>query len=336
MRGIDIIEAMNGIDEDMIRHARFHRRRAPAWLRWTSMASVFLGVAILAAVLLGRLMAGPVGTHADPNKPDILAPEPVPPAETSVDSQREPEELYTSEPSPSPSDISGVAVTPEPAVSNQEPLLDEAAEDNSLDSAADYGLEAADPLPSQERISLPGEFAPPEDDFLRDETLFNVGGVTFAMDDTDVIALLGEPDSTEETQGKYRWLYYGSLFYEFEICDTCGAHHLQSIHEETGGSRLYPYGLTLDDSMSDVLGFLNASALDTTQFHRIYTIDGTHYAEFETLIDNPQLHFLDVRVGCIMWAMAFGRQNQLYINNIELITDYTTVHDAHMRLAGGS
>lgn len=74
MKGIDIIEAFQNIDDDMILHARQHRKPMPVWLRWTSVAAVLLCTVILMAMMLAKLLGGPTGTNPDPNQPDVLAP----------------------------------------------------------------------------------------------------------------------------------------------------------------------------------------------------------------------------------------------------------------------
>ena len=74
MKGIDVIEAFGGIDEELIVAARQQKKHAPVWLKWSSMAAVLLCAVILMAVVLARLLSGPQGTSPEPDLPDVLAP----------------------------------------------------------------------------------------------------------------------------------------------------------------------------------------------------------------------------------------------------------------------
>ena len=313
---------LGNIDDDMILHARQHRKATPVWIRWASVAAVLFCAVILLAVILARFLSGPEGTNPDLNQPDVLAPGI---EESKVESIEDTAEssLETEQVSPEPSQIEAPAETQE-----------EVEPQTSV-----YETIPAEPLePASESAASPSEpqETPDGSELLSDETKISVAGVTFGMNDTDVIALLGEPDSSEyyDTEGGQcrELIYFGTISYFFSECETCGEYHLSWISELSGGNRMYPYGVTLDDSLSDVLDILGAEDFDTSVDQRIYTLDDSHYASIQGLYDNPLLHFINVYIGDIVWEMTFGRQDQLNINTISIIPE-RGIHDVHTQLA---
>ena len=69
MKGIDIIEAMENIDERLILDAKRHKKVAPPWLRFISLAALFC-----CALLLGLLSINRIISPGEENVPDTLAP----------------------------------------------------------------------------------------------------------------------------------------------------------------------------------------------------------------------------------------------------------------------
>lgn len=334
MKGIDIMELLGDMDDDMILHARQHRKHTPVWLRWASVAAILFCAVILTAVMLTRLLGGSQGTNPDPNQPDILAPgieeSQVESVNEDAESSREPDMVTPSPiPAATPASTDGAASTvSEPQESAYESV------------PAEISGPTADPAVESETEPAAEPDTSDSGNPLLDEASISVAGVTFGMNDTDVIALLGEPDSSEyyndTVSGKSKELvYFGTISYFFSECETCGEYHLDTISELSGGNRMYPYGVTLDDSMYDVLDILGAEDFDTSTSQQIYALDDSHYAIFEVLYDNPQLHFISVYVGDIAWKMAFGQRDQLYINNISIMPE-RGIHNVHTRLANPS
>lgn len=69
MRGIDIIEAMENIDERLILDAKRHKKAAPPWLRFVSLAALFCCVLLLGLLAVNRILA-----PGEENVPDTLSP----------------------------------------------------------------------------------------------------------------------------------------------------------------------------------------------------------------------------------------------------------------------
>ena len=72
MSGLDIILALDEVDDYLIEDAKRQERGIPLWLKWTSIAVCFVCVAILTLLALSRMLGGPAGTN--PDRPDVLAP----------------------------------------------------------------------------------------------------------------------------------------------------------------------------------------------------------------------------------------------------------------------
>ena len=69
MRGIDVIEALQNIDENLIFRAKHHKKYAPAWLRYVSVAACICCALLLGLLIINRLIA-----PGEENVPDVLAP----------------------------------------------------------------------------------------------------------------------------------------------------------------------------------------------------------------------------------------------------------------------
>lgn len=65
MKGIDIIEAMDRIDESLIIGAKQHKRSAPMWMRWVAMAACFCCIITLGAFSLRSILT-PVTEEVSP------------------------------------------------------------------------------------------------------------------------------------------------------------------------------------------------------------------------------------------------------------------------------
>lgn len=237
------------------------------------------------------------------------------------------------------------SVLEEPEVSFSTPVSDPGAdsapsalEDIPEATSPDSAEEPAPEVPAEEPTAVPSQ--PPldeaETDPLRAESAISVEGVRFGMDDTDVIALLGEPDSREDYEtvgGHIRQLFYfGGVLYAFQQCDTCGAYHLWSISTSDAAGEHMPLGIDTGDLVYEVLETLGVPEAEPTYRENLYTIDATHYATYHSLDDNPQLEFIHIFIGNVDWELAFGRQHQIYINNIK-IEDTTNLHWLHTRFA---
>lgn len=106
MKGIDIIEAFGEIDDDLLLDAKCHKKTAPRWLKWASLAACLCCVTALTVLSLSRLAQEPAPAD-NAMAPWAPAPEaaPVLPAEDSSreeSSAREPAAPPTEEPSPTP------------------------------------------------------------------------------------------------------------------------------------------------------------------------------------------------------------------------------------------
>lgn len=73
MTGIDLIEAMAGIDDGYIQEARQFQRSAPGWLKAVSLAACFLCVLIIGIFSISKLLT----------KPQEVSPAPVAPVEAT-------------------------------------------------------------------------------------------------------------------------------------------------------------------------------------------------------------------------------------------------------------
>lgn len=458
MNGIDIIELLGEIDDDMILHARHHRKPTPVWLRWASAAAVLLCAVILLAVMLARLLSGPIGTNPDPNVPDVLAPGL---EETPVKTPASSEPAYVAIPSPTDGTIlyvpeayknecftesdysfytetTGETIQFEDGIfyffdtsqqaydrdglvwiiesqaidsSSLERILendqqfgrlcflvnnhilgvkgdrlysmvclkpwieksntnggtylsselcrmDNGSQQQSyyehmevglqmlLDFVEKNGLEPVDGAVDweawyRENIMADMDVSSAEvpHDILHDEAQISVAKVTFGMNDTDVLTLLGEPDPSQDYDtegGKCRELvYFGTISFSFSECETCGEYHLRSISERSGGSRLMPYGITLEDSLDNVLAVLGAEDLDLSVRQRIYTWDDSHYADYEVAYNNSLSCGIRVYIGEILWEMTFAQGEQLIINSISIPPEYD-LHSVHTQLANPS
>ncbi len=69
MRGIDIIEAMENIDEKLVIDAKLHKKSAPAWLKYLSVAACICCVLLLSLLMINRIIS-----LGEENVPDTLAP----------------------------------------------------------------------------------------------------------------------------------------------------------------------------------------------------------------------------------------------------------------------
>lgn len=73
MTGIDLIYAMDGIDEGYIQEARQHQRITPVWMKGVSIAACFLCLLIIGIFSVSKLLT----------KPQEVSPAPVAPVETT-------------------------------------------------------------------------------------------------------------------------------------------------------------------------------------------------------------------------------------------------------------
>lgn len=82
MKGIDVIEAMENIDETMILRAKQHKKQAPLWLKFASLVACVSCVFVIGVLAMSRL-----STYGPETVPEIL---------TSVESEEENQEPETS------------------------------------------------------------------------------------------------------------------------------------------------------------------------------------------------------------------------------------------------
>lgn len=73
MTGIDLIDAMAGIDEGYIQEARQYQRSVPVWLKGISIAACFICILLIGIFSIARLVT----------KPQEVSPVPIAPAETT-------------------------------------------------------------------------------------------------------------------------------------------------------------------------------------------------------------------------------------------------------------
>ena len=115
MKGIDIIEAFGGIDNDLLLDARRHKPAAPRWLKWVSLAACLCCVTALTVLSLSRLTAAP---ESRGNSFGAGAPTPGPEAPAlphdSEESAPEPTPTPTPEPTPTPTPEAQPTPTPAP------------------------------------------------------------------------------------------------------------------------------------------------------------------------------------------------------------------------------
>lgn len=113
MKGIDIIEAFGGIDNDLLLDAKRHKKAAPRWLKWASLAACLCCVTALTVLSLSRLTAAPesqgnsFGTGAPTPGPEAPA---LPP--DLEESALEPTPTPTPEPTPTPTPDAQPTPTP--------------------------------------------------------------------------------------------------------------------------------------------------------------------------------------------------------------------------------
>lgn len=111
MKGIDIIEAFGEIDDDLLLDAKCHKKTAPRWLKWASLAACLCCVTALTVLSLSRL----AGSSQDQGAALAPAPTPevpvVPPA--LEDSTAESTPAPTPEPTPLPTPEAVPTATPE-------------------------------------------------------------------------------------------------------------------------------------------------------------------------------------------------------------------------------
>lgn len=140
MKGIDIIEAFGGIDNDLLLDAKRHKKAAPRWLKWASLAACLCCVTALTVLSLSRLTASPEprGTSFGAGAP---TPGPEAPAlpHDSEESALEPTPTPTPEPTPTPTPE--VQPTPTPAPDRDYLELTSDQYQVTLYAPADYASE---------------------------------------------------------------------------------------------------------------------------------------------------------------------------------------------------
>lgn len=115
MKGIDIIEAFGGIDNDLLLDAKRHKKSAPRWLKWASLAACLCCVTALTVLSLSRLTAAPEsqGTSFGTGAPTPVPEAPALPPD-SEESALEPTPTPTPEPTPTPTPEAQPTPTPAP------------------------------------------------------------------------------------------------------------------------------------------------------------------------------------------------------------------------------
>ena len=140
MKGIDIIEAFGGIDNDLLLDAKRHKKAAPRWLKWASLAACLCCVTALTVLSLSRLTASPeprgtsFGAGAPTPGPEAPALPPDP-----EESALEPTPTPTPEPTPTPTPE--VQPTPTPAPDRDYLELTSDQYQVTLYAPADYASE---------------------------------------------------------------------------------------------------------------------------------------------------------------------------------------------------
>lgn len=115
MKGINIIEAFGGIDNDLLLDAKRHKKSAPRWLKWASLAACLCCVTALTVLSLSRLTAAPEsqGTSFGTGAPTPVPESPALPPD-SEESALEPTPTPTPEPTPTPTPEAQPTPTPAP------------------------------------------------------------------------------------------------------------------------------------------------------------------------------------------------------------------------------
>lgn len=95
MTGMDIIEAMAGIDPELIRDAKQPEKRIPLWLKWTATAACLCCTVLAVSLSLGHLVHNretSAGTNALTSAADTFSMEESPSVNTGLQEELEPHE----------------------------------------------------------------------------------------------------------------------------------------------------------------------------------------------------------------------------------------------------
>lgn len=136
-------------------------------------------------------------------------------------------------------------------------------------------------------------------------------GVSFHMDMIDVLALLGTPEFLHDDEGEgFVSLTYESASYTFAHCGACEAYHLLVFSQTGADDSRNLMGLSVGDSLEEVLERFQASGAEASANTRLYDYDSTHYATFSPVADTG-LECIMVFADRVWCELSFNRASQL-------------------------
>lgn len=165
-------------------------------------------------------------------------------------------------------------------------------------------------MQTEEPQDLP-DYVVLEQDLLVDDL-----GVSYFMNDIDVLAMLGDPVQWYPDDGSgYETARYEGTCYNFALCGQCQSYHLDgSFVEEDIGVSL-PLGLEMGMSVEEVLAALGAEEGLTPSYFNFYDYDDRYFAMYTPLGDTG-LVSIDVYAGELYWNISFDRNQTVYRSQV--------------------
>lgn len=298
MKGLDIIEALQNIDEGMILRARLHKRTSPMWLKTVSIAACFCGILLLGVLAMNRII-----TADQEPQPDTLAPvetESTQEWESSLPAEEE-NSFYEPQETPHQEIQHPQEVTPQ-----ESPLTE-----NGIPTIPSEDTGTAEPSPS-----------PSPTNVVMEEDLVLENGIAMGADLGTVRELLGTP--TEESTGADDsiFLRYGGQHMTFSLCSSCGLYHLTYFGQDDISDISMPLGLNCGTPLADILAKFNATDATPGLDNALYRYDSSHYVKYEPVGDTG-LVSINIQAGNLYVTSCFNRQNCIYFTNIYYLgTDF--------------
>lgn len=156
----------------------------------------------------------------------------------------------------------------------------------------------------------------PDHVVLEQELLEDDLGVSFFMNDIDVLAMLGDPVQWYPDEGAgYETARYEGTCYNFSRCAQCQTYHLSGhfVEEDVGVS--LPLGLEMGMSVDEVLAALGAEEGLTPSYFNFYDYDDRYFAMYTPLGDTG-LVSISVYAGELCWNISFDRNNTVYQSQV--------------------
>lgn len=357
MRGIDVIEALNDIDDKLLQNAKPHRRAAPFWLKYSSMAACICCVLLMSFFALTRL-----ANWGDDVIPETLAS--VPEAEASASSLADSAEIRAKVYSATNADkvdnnikdafvnwiaatdgfmtayggddwrwsftdisedcavlhcySSGGDLTPQSVTYDNGVITwnDGTVTTEDLDAMGGLGTTVYMNRDDAGNAAEEDAAAPAADVVetvpygVTEEQLVTAEGICLGMSRSDILEILGTPDTEDPL-----FLRYGNTHYTLTQCDICGDPHLSSFGVDGESEVHMPFGFDYGTSLDDVLSYFDAADAQPQTGYELYRLDDTHYAYYEPLAETG-LVTIRIFVGDIICDLSFGRDNTIVYNNI--------------------